>query len=106
MQRAARFVFCAILTIVCVPACAQHRSAVSQTVTRGSVIFARECSACHGERGIGGPIGPSLHLESHRRSAAQVEEIVGNPEPPMPKLYPARLSASDVRDVSAYVESL
>ena len=44
--------------------------------------------------------------ERLRRTFTQVRDIVLDPEPPMPKLFPARLSAADVRDVSAFVETL
>jgi len=47
-----------------------------------------------------------LRNEHLRRTFAQVRDIVLDPEPPMPKLFPARLSAADVRDVSAFVETL
>lgn len=73
---------------------------------RGRSIYLAECAACHGRDGTGGQIGPQLRNEHVRRSFAQVRDAVLNPEPPMPKLFPARLSAADVRDVSAYVETL
>jgi hypothetical protein len=47
-----------------------------------------------------------LHNERLRRKYRDVYALVVDPAPPMPKLYPSRLSLSDVRDVSAYVESL
>jgi mono/diheme cytochrome c family protein len=75
-------------------------------IGRGKSIYLAQCSACHGRDGTGGQVGPALRNESTRRSTAQVRSIVLNPEPPMPKLFPARLSASDVRDVAAYVETL
>ncbi len=49
-------------------------------------------------------LGPSLR--AHRRTFASILRIVTDPESPMPKLYPGTLTAEQVRDVSAYVESL
>ena len=72
----------------------------------GKAVYARECAACHGEKGAGGQVGPSLARERSRKSFEAVQAIVLNPQPPMPKLYPSRLTKTEVRDVSAYVESL
>jgi mono/diheme cytochrome c family protein len=72
----------------------------------GRSIYLAQCAACHGRDGTGGQIGPQLRNERLRRTFAQVRDIVLDPEPPMPKLFPARLSAADVRDVSAFVETL
>lgn len=72
---------------------------------RGKAVYAAQCQACHGASGEGG-IGPKLQHERERRSFEKVRSIVLDPDPPMPKLYPAELTANDVRDVSAYVESL
>lgn len=73
---------------------------------RGKTVYEAQCAACHGARGAGGQIGPSLQNENARRPYRSVYALVRDPAPPMPKLYPARLSRSDLRDVSAYVESL
>jgi mono/diheme cytochrome c family protein len=72
----------------------------------GEAVYKAQCAACHGERGVGGQVGPSLQNESARRPYSQVYAIVRDPAPLMPKLYPSRLSAADLRDVSAYVETL
>lgn len=74
--------------------------------TRGKAIFAQQCSACHGVAGMGGEIGPSLANERAHRSYESVRAFISDPLPPMPKLYPSRLTENDVRDVSAYVETL
>jgi mono/diheme cytochrome c family protein len=68
-------------------------------------VFTQNCSVCHGVAGAGGA-GPSLKNERTRKSLAQVEQWVENPAPPMPKLYPGRLSAQDVADVAGYIETL
>ena len=82
------------------------RTELPANTGRGKAIYLAQCAACHGRDGTGGQVGPALHNESVRRTTAQVRGIVLDPEPPMPKLFPARLSASDVRDVAAYVETL
>ncbi|HLI96879.1 MAG TPA: cytochrome c [Candidatus Baltobacteraceae bacterium] len=71
----------------------------------GKAIFAQNCSSCHGAKGQGG-MGPSLVNESSRKNFHQAAAWIENPSPPMPKLYPSTLTARDVRDVAAYVESL
>src|SRR5690349_9638441 len=75
-------------------------------LARGRSIYERECSACHGVGGAGGGIGPPLIQERRKHSFAAVQAIVLDPAPPMPKLYPGRMTKGEVRDVSAYVESL
>jgi len=105
----------ALIAAVALPACAagaaKKRTTTGQTeapVNTGSgrSIYLAQCSACHGRDGTGGQIGPQLRNERLKRTFAQVRDIVLDPEPPMPKLFPARMSAADVRDVSAYVETL
>lgn len=72
----------------------------------GMAIFGQNCSSCHGAGGAGGGIGPSLKGEKARKNTTAAIAWIKNPQPPMPKLYPAPLSESDVADVAAYVESL
>ncbi len=74
--------------------------------THGSAIFSQNCSSCHGAAGAGGGIGPVLKGEKSRKDYAAAVAWIKDPKPPMPKLYPAPLSESDVADVAAYVESL
>jgi mono/diheme cytochrome c family protein len=109
------FVSFVLLSSTALAGCGRHGSgtAASPRATiaganagHGKAIFERECAACHGQYGVGGPVGPSLKNESARRSFQAVRAIVTDPQPPMPKLYPARLTKADVTDVSAYVESL
>jgi len=47
-----------------------------------------------------------LKGEKSRKDYAAAVAWIKDPKPPMPKLYPAPLSESDVADVAAYVESL
>ncbi len=72
----------------------------------GATIFGQNCAACHGAGGAGGGIGPRLIGEKQRKNYQQAIAWIKNPQPPMPKLYPAPLSESDVADVAAYVETL
>lgn len=104
----------ALIAAAVLPACAgtaKTRSRAAQTdapvnAGRGRSIYLAQCAACHGRDGTGGQIGPQLQNEHLKRTFAKVRDIVLEPEPPMPKLFPARLSSTDVRDVSAYVETL
>ncbi len=72
----------------------------------GGAIFGQNCSSCHGANGAGGGIGPKLVGEKGRKNYNAAIAWIKNPQPPMPKLYPAPLTESDVADVAAYVESL
>ena len=105
----------AALSIFGLCACARAGSGAHATASptsseavmrQGEKIYARECAACHGTAGAGGQIGPSLKNERARRSYGAVQVLVRDPQPPMPKLYPSRLTANEVNEVSAYVESL
>ena len=72
----------------------------------GEAVFNQNCSSCHGQAGAGGGIGPKLKGEKSRKDDKAAIAWIKNPQPPMPKLYPAPLSESDVNDVAAYVETL
>jgi mono/diheme cytochrome c family protein len=106
----------ALLAVSCAVTGCGHRAAqrtaarpdavAGADLGRGKAVYEAQCAACHGQRGSGGQIGPSLQNENVRRAFRAVYAIVLDPAPPMPKLYPSRMTKSDVRDVSAYVESL
>jgi len=72
----------------------------------GKAIFSANCSSCHGATGTEGGVGPSLKNEKSRKNYAQTVAWIKNPQPPMPKLYPAPLSEKDVDDVAAFVQTL
>ncbi len=108
-----------LVLLAAVTGCAHHRHVVgvaayddavpmpsSASAGRGATLFAQQCAACHGARGSGGPVGPSLAGERTRKDLAAVTAIIKNPYPPMPKLFPGQLSAQDVSDIAAYVEEL
>lgn len=97
--------------------CASHRAvtatssdaapaAATADPHRGRQVFANKCAACHGSNGQGGSIGPALRNERSRKNLAQTQAWIKDPDPPMPKLYPAELTAKDVADVAAFVQSL
>jgi len=80
--------------------------ALAADAGRGRAIYAANCAACHGETGREGGVGPALAGERAHASDAQTQALIEDPQPPMPKLYPAPLSDKDVSDVAAYVQSL
>ena len=105
----------AIVTLLVFAGCAVHRGAESSAtpdvthgadLERGKIVYQQQCQACHGAGGVNGPVGPALHRERARRGFESVRAIVLDPDPPMPKLYPSRITAKDARDVAAFVESL
>lgn len=87
------------------PAVAVQQAAPAGNVARGKALFAQNCAACHGASGQGA-MGPSLKDEAARKNLAEAEAWIKKPAPPMPMLYPNPLSAKDVADVAAFVESL
>src|SRR2546423_4708240 len=80
-------------------------ASASGNVAHGKVLFAQNCSSCHGATG-GGGVGPSLKGEKSRRNFAAAVAWIKNSRPPMPKLYPSVLKAKDVNDIAAFVETL
>jgi mono/diheme cytochrome c family protein len=87
------------------PAVSAQQTAPSGDVAHGKTIFAQNCAACHGASGQGG-MGPPLKNEAARKNLAETEAWIKKPAPPMPALYPNPLSAKDVADVAAFVQSL
>jgi alcohol dehydrogenase (cytochrome c) len=73
---------------------------------RGRVVFAANCSVCHGVNGVEGGVGPSLRGEHNRKNYDATIAWIKHPQPPMPKLYPVPLSERDVDDVAAFVQKL
>lgn len=105
---------CAFCIVVLLTACAHsggsHAAAnaapTSASAWRGAGLFTTQCASCHGVHGAGGRLGPSLRAERKRKTSQAVRAIIVDPDPPMPKLYPAQLTAQDVDDLTAYVETL
>lgn len=84
---------------------AAPQAALAGDAAHGKALFAQNCAACHGARGQGGA-GPPLTNEASRKNLAETEAWIEKPAPPMPALYPQPLSAKDVADVAAFVQSL
>ena len=96
---------CALILGACSPK--KNASSTAEPISSaGKQIFNAQCAQCHGPGGQGGGIGPSLRDEKSRKNFEQTQAWIKNPQPPMPKLYPAQISDKDVRDVAAYVQSL
>jgi mono/diheme cytochrome c family protein len=74
--------------------------------SRGAEVFRANCAVCHTANGAAAGVGPSLQHEKQRKDYNQTVAWIEQPDPPMPKLYPASLSEKDVDDVAAYVQSL
>jgi mono/diheme cytochrome c family protein len=73
----------------------------------GEEIYKMNCATCHGATGLeGGVVGPSLRHESERMGFGATVSWIEDPQAPMPHLYPKILTRQEVRDVSAYVNSL
>jgi mono/diheme cytochrome c family protein len=105
------------LTVVLGAACAHGAPAASTAAATATPVitgnagagrqtFAANCSACHGATGVEGGVGPSLKNERSRKNEAAAIAWIEDPQPPMPKLYPSPLTAVDVANLAAYVESL
>ena len=107
--------------IVAPSAAGQGRpSAVTDSIIElGSMIFHDRggCADCHGRRGEGSQLGPSLRDGEWRSGSGTYEEILeqvihGKPRSetetgePMPMRGVSELSDSDVRAVAAYVWSI
>ncbi len=72
----------------------------------GRIVYAQNCTGCHGASGVGGGIGPALVNEKARKDLAATIAVIKNPKMPMPALFPKTLSERDVAAVAAYVQSL
>lgn len=72
---------------------------------RGGETFGIYCAACHGEGATGG-FGPSLTNLSARKDQRPVTDIIRQPSPSMPPLYPATINDKDVADIEAYLLSI
>ena len=73
----------------------------------GRSLFAQFCAACHGMHGEGGlTSGPNIQTSRLIGNKAVLVAWIKDPKSPMPKLYPAPLSDSDVDAVAGYVMGL
>jgi len=105
-----------VLAAVATAGCAHNAESAASSATtppvvvgneaRGAEVFRANCAVCHAANGAAGGVGPSLEHEKQRKNYDQTVAWVEQPDPPMPKLYPASLSEKDVEDVAAYVQSI
>ncbi|MGZ3496515.1 MAG: c-type cytochrome [Vulcanimicrobiaceae bacterium] len=105
-----------LAALALITGCARHAHSPAGATTldspasfdrgHGKAIFVAQCQVCHGAGGVGGTIGPPLRAEHRKHSFDEVIAIVKDPDPPMPRLFPAQMTQRDLIDVSAYVESL
>jgi len=75
------------------------------SLAHGKQLFAQNCAGCHGAQG-GGLAGPSLLNWHAKMTPEQTMARIKNPVAPMPRLYPAILSESDVADIATYLHTL
>jgi mono/diheme cytochrome c family protein len=81
-------------------------AAPAPSAANGKKLYAANCASCHGATGTEGGVGPSLKGEKKKKNQAATVAWIKNPKAPMPKLFPSPLSAKDVADIAAYVETL
>jgi cytochrome c oxidase cbb3-type subunit 3 len=89
------------------PMTLNNRPPVGGDVTRGTVTFARDCAACHGERGINGTfvgIGSSDLLRAASDGFLRQAIRDGRPGTPMPS-FGRKLGDGGVDDVLALLRS-
>ena len=90
-----------------IPALAQLDPAANASPTeRGQILFGDNCATCHGAAGAGTQIAPSLVNEKSRKDLGATISTIEHPPTGMTALYPKMLSARDVQDIAAYVQSL
>ena len=65
----------------------------------GAAIFASNCAVCHGPRGAGAGVGPSLRADAFAYIVAQKVDLGGQGMPPFAALF----SADETKAVSGYV---
>jgi mono/diheme cytochrome c family protein len=90
----------------------------AQMVQDGNRIYHQQgiCYTCHGNNGVGGPLGPALNDQEWIHISGEYEEIMnivrtGVPRPerypaPMPPMGGASLSDTQLRAVAAYIFAL
>ncbi len=81
------------------------RNQRSASLPHGKQLFAANCAGCHGAQGTG-LVGPSLVSWNKKMAPEKTIELIKNPKAPMPRLYPAILSESDVSDIAAYLQTM
>lgn len=96
-----------------VPATQANVNAFPGDPSKGALVYAKVCAACHGSAGEG-LSGPPLAGIGKRKSVEEIEAWVinpvsaGNPRgaAAMPRLYPSVLTAREVTDVARFLSEL
>jgi mono/diheme cytochrome c family protein len=70
----------------------------------GKALYATNCTMCHGASGQGG-VGPSLGAIGTRKTFDATVAFIEKPAGQMPKLFPDKLTDTQVRDVAAYIRA-
>jgi mono/diheme cytochrome c family protein len=71
---------------------AARATALAGNQRRGAEVFRANCAVCHAANGAAAGVGPLLVDEKQRKTYAQTVAWIEQPDPPMPKLYPAPLN--------------
>ena len=87
-------------------------AAESGDIEHGKEVYAANCAQCHSVHMTGG-LGRDFNLESYTRSVESIKKYVRDPESMYAEFgYSANamptlpLSAEDIEDVAAYIDSL
>ncbi|MEP7309794.1 MAG: PQQ-binding-like beta-propeller repeat protein [Acidobacteriota bacterium] len=83
-----------------------HASAQAQTADAGRQVFASRCASCHGTRGAGGELGPSIVARIPLRNDQEIEAVIregvaGAGMPAFPNL-----SRAEAGDLVAFLRTL
>jgi mono/diheme cytochrome c family protein len=88
----------------------------AEMVSEGQRLYSGICAACHGQNGVGGPLGPALNDQDWIHISGSYDEIVnitttGVPQPQrypgmMPPMGGGSFTTDQVRSISAYVYTL
>ncbi|HWI10939.1 MAG TPA: PQQ-binding-like beta-propeller repeat protein, partial [Burkholderiaceae bacterium] len=87
------------------PAPAGGRADGPVDINWGKLLYASHCAACHGARGEGGGAAPALTGLAQRRSYADTVAFIKDPKAPMPRQFPAPLSAEEVDDIATFIRA-
>lgn len=87
-----------------------------EMVAQGQQLYRTVCVACHGDAGVGTPLGPAMNDQNWIHITGEFEEIVnitttGVPQPqqypaPMPPQGGGNFTPEQIRAIAAYVYTL
>lgn len=75
-------------------------AAILETPSRGVGLYKVNCAACHGVHGEG---GIASDLRKGTLTFTDFEQVIMEPPPPMPRLYPTPLDEEAVRAIAEFV---